>query len=83
MMKVLSFRFYKSLRPFNTFTAKRCSQTVFFREWSNQVFDSLSFPKKRSYDDHVFVQSVLNLTQIPQMEQKKSENGFGVKDNCI
>ena len=39
IMKVLSSRFYKSLGPFNMFTFKGCSQTVFFREWSNQVFD--------------------------------------------
>ena len=27
--------------PFKMLTVKRCSETGFFREWSNQVFDSL------------------------------------------
>ena len=35
-MKIL-----KSLGPFNMLTVKMSSETVFFREWSNQVFDSL------------------------------------------
>ena len=41
IMKVLSYRFYKSSGPFNNFTVKGCSETVFFRECSNLVFDSL------------------------------------------
>ena len=41
MMKVLSCRFYKSLEGFNMLTVKECSEMVFFREWSNQVFHSL------------------------------------------
>ena len=41
IIKVLSWRFYKSFRPFNMLTVKGCSKTVFFREWSNQIFDSL------------------------------------------
>ena len=45
IMKVLSCRIYKSLGSFNMLTVKGCSETVFFREWSNQIFDSLYFPK--------------------------------------
>ena len=45
IVKVLSWRFYKWLGRFNMLTVKGCSETVFFREWSNQVFDSLYFPK--------------------------------------
>ena len=41
MMKVLSWRFYKSLEGFNMLTVKECSEIVRFREWSKQVFDSL------------------------------------------
>ena len=41
MMKVLTWRFYGSSGPFNMLTVKGCSEMVFFREWSNQVFDSL------------------------------------------
>ena len=41
IMKVLSCSIYKSLGPFNMLTIKGCSETLFFREWSNQVFDSL------------------------------------------
>ena len=40
-MKVLSSKFYKSLGPFNMLTVKGCSETVFFREQFNLVFDSL------------------------------------------
>ena len=61
MMKVLSCTYWKSLGPFNMLTVKGCSETVFFREWSNQVFDSLYFPKESSYDDHLFFQNVQNL----------------------
>ena len=45
IMKVLSWRFYKCLGSSNMLTVKRCSETVFFREWSNQVFHRLEFPK--------------------------------------
>ena len=41
MVKVLSCRFYKSLRAFNMLAVKECSEMVFFREWSKQVFHSL------------------------------------------
>ena len=41
MMKVLSCTYWKSLGPFNMLTVKGCSETVVFRERSNQVFDSL------------------------------------------
>ena len=41
IMKGLSCTFYKILRPFHMLTVKGCSETVFFREWPNQVFDSL------------------------------------------
>ena len=41
IMKTLSSKFYKSSGHFNMLTVKGCSETVFFREWSNQVFDSL------------------------------------------
>ena len=30
---------------FNMLTVKGCSETVFLREWCNQAFDSLLFPK--------------------------------------
>ena len=61
IMKVLSCRIYKSLGTFNMLTVKMCSETVFLREWSNQVFDNLYFPKESSYDDHPFFQNVQNL----------------------
>ena len=41
IMKVLSRRFYQSFGPFNVLTVKGCSETLLFREWSNEVFDSL------------------------------------------
>ena len=40
-IKVLSWKFYKSLRPFNMLTVKGCSETVFVREWPNQVIERL------------------------------------------
>ena len=45
IMKVLSCRIYKTLGPFNMLTITGCSEMVFPREWSNQVFDNLYFPK--------------------------------------
>ena len=41
IMKVLAWRFYKSLVPFNMLSVEGCSEKVFFREGSNQLFDSL------------------------------------------
>ena len=35
MMKLPSCRFYKTLGRFNMLTLKHCSETVFFRQWSN------------------------------------------------
>ena len=45
IMKVLSCKICNSMGPFNMLTVKGRPETVFFREWSNQVFDSLCFPK--------------------------------------
>ena len=61
IMKVLSWRLYKSLGPFNMFTVKGCSETVFFKEWTNQVIDSLEFPKYSSYADNLFFINDQNL----------------------
>ena len=41
IVKVLSCKFDKSLGSFNMLTVKGSSETVFFREWSNQLFQSL------------------------------------------
>ena len=41
MVKVVSSTFYNSLGPFKMLTVKGCSETVYFREWSNQVIESL------------------------------------------
>ena len=41
IIKVHSCWFEKYLTPFNIMTVKGCSETAVFREWSNQVFDSL------------------------------------------
>ena len=41
MMKAFSRRFYKSVGAFNILTFKELSETVFFREFFKQVFDSL------------------------------------------
>ena len=41
MMKVLSCIFEKSLGSINMLIVKGFSKTMFFREWSNQVFHSL------------------------------------------
>ena len=41
MMKVLSFRFYKILGPFKMLTVKGFSETVFFRDFYNEFFDTL------------------------------------------
>ena len=41
-----------------------------FREWSNQVFDSLWFWKHISYDNHSFFQNVQNLMKISGKEEK-------------
>ena len=46
MMKVLSCRIYNSLGPFNILTIKGCSEMVFFREWSYQVFAVCNFQNK-------------------------------------
>ena len=59
MIKVLSCRFQKCLAPIHTMTAETGSETALFREWSNQVFDSLQFWKYISYDDHVFFSKCL------------------------
>ena len=40
-MKVLSLRFYNSLGRFNVLTLKGYSEKRFFREWSNEISDSL------------------------------------------
>ena len=39
MVEVLACRFCKCLEIFNRLTVARCSVTVFFRDWSNQVFN--------------------------------------------
>ena len=58
-MKVLSWKFDKSFEPFNLSTFKGRSETVFLRERSDQVFDSLQFPKQSSCDDNLFFSKCL------------------------
>ena len=41
MIKVRLWRFHKTLGLFNMLIVKAVSETVFFKEWSNQVFHSL------------------------------------------
>ena len=41
------------------------SETVLSREWFNQVFDSISFPKYISYHDDQFFENVFKLMEIP------------------
>ena len=40
MIKVLSWRFHKSLGTLNLLTLEECSDNAIFSEWSNQVLDS-------------------------------------------
>ena len=74
MMKVLSCRFYKSLGPFNMLTVKGVSETVFFKEWSNQVFHSLEFPKESSYDNHLFFKMFKIRYRFQKLNKKIREN---------
>ena len=41
LIKVVSSGFHKCLGPFNMLNLGGSSETALFREWSNQVFDSL------------------------------------------
>ena len=41
MMEVFWYRFHKIFGLFNMLIVKGISETVFFKEWSNQVFHSL------------------------------------------
>ena len=43
MVKVLTWRFRKSLEFFKMLIVKGYSETGLVREWLNQVFDSLKF----------------------------------------
>ena len=38
-------------------TLKGCTETVLFREWSQQDFDSSEYRKYISYDNHPFFQN--------------------------
>ena len=69
-MKVFLCRFHKIFGLFNMLIIKRVSKTLFFKEWSNQVFHSLYFPKQNSYYNHLFFQNVENLMQIAEMQQE-------------
>ena len=40
MIKVLSWRFHKSLRTLNILNLEECSDNAIFSEWSNLVLDS-------------------------------------------
>ena len=53
---------------------KGCSETLFFREWSNQVCDNLYFSKKSRYDGNLLFQIVQNLMCFPEMEQENPKN---------
>ena len=54
-------------------TLKGCAETVFFREWFNEIFDTLKFTKKSRYDDHLFFINVQTLMWFPEMEQKNEK----------
>ena len=61
MIKVLSRRLHNCLGSFSMLTVLECSETVLFKEWSHQVFDSLYFRKYISYEDFIFFENVWNL----------------------
>ena len=44
--------------------------------WCDEVFHSLEIRKRISYDHHLFDQNVLNLMEIPEMEQKIGKKFF-------
>ena len=75
MLKVLWFRFKKSLDLFTMLLFEGCSETGLFRHLSNHCFLSLQFPKYISYEGHLFFQNVQNLIFISKM-QKKIEKIF-------
>ena len=58
MVKMLTWRFHKSLGFFKMLIVKGRSETRLLREWLNQVFDSLKFWEYISYDDYVFFRKV-------------------------
>ena len=64
-------------------TVKGFSETVFFREWSNQVFDSLEFPKKSTSGDHLLFSKCLKFDVESRTGTKKLGKVFPFKDNCI
>ena len=39
-------------------TVEGCSETMLFREWSKEVFDSLQSPKYIGYDHHHLFQQL-------------------------
>ena len=70
MIKALLWGFAKYLGRFHMLTAKPCSETLLFVEFSNKDFHTLYFQKYIGYDDELFFQNVENLIYNPEMEQK-------------
>ena len=57
MIKALSCSVRKYLAHFHMLTVKAYSKTALFREWSNQIFDSLEFWKYISSDENLLFQN--------------------------
>ena len=54
MVKVLSWRFYLCLKPFNMLTVEGCFETALNSEWLDQALGGRCFRKYISYDDLLF-----------------------------
>ena len=81
-MKILWSKVYKRLGAFRMLTFKGCSETVFFKEWSNPAFDSLQFSKQKGHDD-IFKKKTWKFDVDSTNGTKKVDKAFVFKGNCI
>ena len=83
MIKVLSYRYHKSLGPFNMLTVRECSETGLFRHLSYRVFRSPYFLKYISYEGHLFFSKCSKKYINFRNGKKNSEKLIRSLDNCI
>ena len=82
LMKVLSSKFHKCLRPWNMFIVQWCYETELIRHLCNHAFHNLQLAKYTEYEG----QPLLQLFKIwcgLQKLNKTSENVFRILNNFI
>ena len=82
IMNVLSWRFYKSLGPFNMLTVKACSERCFLESGLTKSLTVCNFPNKVGMKI-IFFYKCSKFNDVSKNDTTKSEEILSFQDHCI